>query len=132
VLCGAGILPPDALLFRAVNCSTLGVSVAGLGTVQISGEFLDHLPAFELLPQEALDPGPNEFRIFSPILIKDNRVIAKMTCALGRDEGTDPAVILYVPQEGRFVFAPIAFDGAVPARLQQNQIRFTVDARFTC
>ena len=107
----------------------LGVPVTGTAPLEISGEFLDHVPAFGLLAQETFDAGPNEFRVFSPLLLKDNQLIANMTGALGRGEGSDAAVALYVPAEGRFVFSPIPFVGAIQGNLQANQITFELDGK---
>jgi hypothetical protein len=41
------------------------------------------------LAHETFDAGPNEFRVFSPILIKDDQAIANMTGALAQEQTSD-------------------------------------------
>jgi hypothetical protein len=52
------------------------IQVAGLGTIGVEGEYLDHIPPLVYHPQETLDPNPKEFRIAAPVLVRDNEVIA--------------------------------------------------------
>lgn len=102
----------------------LNVSVAGFGTMEIFGEFRDHEPA--LFPDATLDPGPDELRIWSPLMIRDSRILADMAGAFvgTSPQESDSGVVFYVPNEGRFVFALMPFEGAIEADIQINRIYF--------
>jgi len=103
----------------------LSVPIAGFGTMEIYGEFRDHEPP-PPDPDATLDPGPDELRIWSPFLIRDNRILADMSFAYAgtRVQPLDLAIVLYVPKQGRFVFSLKPFDGAIEADIQANRIQF--------
>jgi hypothetical protein len=108
---------------------TLSVPVAGLGSMEVSGEFLDHMPVMAMNPQAALDPAQNEFRVLSPVLIRDNQVLINMTGGSATASGNDPAVVLYSPKLGRFIFSSVPFEGAVEGKIQVSQISFTLEGK---
>lgn len=104
----------------------LSVPIAGFGTMEIYGEFRDHEPPLPS-PDATLDPAPNELRMWSPLMIRDSRILADMAYSfLGSPtQDSDSAVVLYVPKEGRFIFALTPFEGAIEGDIRSNRIQFT-------
>lgn len=109
----------------------LNIPVVGFGTMEILGEFRDHEPPLPG-PDAILDPGPNELRMWSPLLIRDNRILADMSYAfLGSPtQDSDSATVLYVPKEGRFIFALRPFEGAIEGNIRSNRINFEENGHF--
>jgi len=107
----------------------LSVQVAGLGPIEVSGEFLDHMPAIGTNPRESLDPAQNEFRVLSPVLVRNNRVLFNLAGDSAVGTGYDPAVILYSTRLGRFIFSPASFQGAIEGKVQGSQISFTLEGK---
>lgn len=107
----------------------LSVAVADFGTVEVSGQFLDHMPVMASNPRETLDPGEAEFRILSPVLIRDNQVLVNMADASAIPDEKDYGVTLYIPGEGLFIFSPVPFEEGAEARVRNgsNQIEFTAE-----
>jgi hypothetical protein len=102
------------------------VQVPGLGSIEVSGEFLDHMPVLAMNPRAALAPAQDEFRFVSPVLIRDNQVVVNLAGGSATATGSDPAVILFSPGSGRFIFSPVRFQGAIEARLHAGQVGFTL------
>ena len=109
----------------------LKVAVAEFGTVEVSGELLDHMPVMASNPREALDPGEAEFRILSPVLIRGNQMLANMAGAMAIPDEGDDGAILHIPREGLFIFSPVPFEeGAeVAVRHGSNQVEFTAEGK---
>ena len=85
-----------------------------------------HLPV--MAPNlETLLPEPGEFRLSSPVLIRDNQVLVNMAGSMASSTEIDPATALYSPGLGRFVFSTVPFQGAVEGKLQLSQITFTLE-----
>jgi len=74
-------------------------------------------------------PVPGEFRLLSPALIRDNQLLVNMPGSMVADTETDPdpAIALYSPGLGRFVFSTVSFPDAIEGKLQTNQITFTLE-----
>ncbi len=103
------------------------IHVAGLGTVEVEAEYLDHIPPLVSHPQETLDPNPKEFRIVAPVLVRDNQVIANAD-GFSIDTGTpDATLMLYVPGEGRYLISMVPFEGAVEGSVHLGKITFSLD-----
>lgn len=107
----------------------LGVQVAGLGTMEVSGQFVDYVPIVPHRPNEPFDPLPEEFRLWNPVLLRENRVLVNMAPFKATDTGNDAAAMLYSPGLGRFIFSSVPVQGAIEAKLQANQITFTLDGK---
>jgi hypothetical protein len=103
----------------------LNVPITGFGSMEILGEFRDHEPPLPG-PDAILDPGLNELRMWSPLLIRDTRILADFSnMFLGSpSQDSDSANVLYVPKEGRFIFALKPFEGAIEGDIQANRIQF--------
>lgn len=107
----------------------LEVQIAGLGVMEISGQFLDYMPAARNRPNEPLDPAPDEFRLWHPVLICENRVVADVSGSSATDTGNDAATSLYTPGLGRFVFSLVPFEGATEGKIQISQMSFTLEGK---
>src|SRR5262249_31678834 len=101
------------------------VPVTGLGTIELHGEFLDHMPTIPSRPFEALEPQENEFRIASPMLVRDGEVVFNMKGHTATATGNSkPSVMLYAPGVGRLVLSDEPFDGAIESKVTMSQIEF--------
>jgi hypothetical protein len=81
---------------------------------------------------KTLLPEPGEFRLFYPVLLRDNQVLVNMASSGGvaaTDTDPNPAVALYSPGLGRFVFSPVPFQGAIEGNLRLSQISFTLEGK---
>jgi hypothetical protein len=107
---------------------TLEAQIAGLGTMEITGQFLDYTPA-AANPNEPLDPGPDEFRLWHPVLICENRVLVNVSSSSATDTGNNAATALYTPGLGRFVFSTVPFEGATEGKIQVSQMSFTMEGK---
>jgi hypothetical protein len=106
------------------------VPVAGLGPIEMTGEFLDHKPALFIAPEETVDPQANEFRIVSPVLIRGKEVVFNLSGAASIDsEGRGPGVAIYWPGEGRYLISPAPFKGAVAGHVFDSQISFSLEGQ---
>jgi hypothetical protein len=104
------------------------IQVAGLGTIGVEGEYLDHIPPLVYHPQETLDPNPKEFRIAAPVLVRDNEVIANAGGGSSIDTGSpDATLMLYVPSEGRYLLSAVPFEGSVQGNVHLGQIAFSLE-----
>jgi hypothetical protein len=102
------------------------VEVAGLGRIEVEGEYLDHIPPLVYRPQETLDPDPKEFRIVAPVLVRDNQVIANADGSSIDTGASDATLMLYVPGEGRYLVSLVPFEGAVEGSVHLGKITFSL------
>jgi|GEM_PF-1180420 len=103
------------------------IQVAGLGTVQIETEYLDHVPPLVFRPQETLDPNPKEFRIVAPVMVRDNQVIANADGSSISTGSADATLMFYVPGEGRYLISLVPFEGAVEGSVRLGKITFSLE-----
>jgi hypothetical protein len=104
------------------------IVVPGFGTIEMEGKYLDHVPALLYSPDEALDPKPNEFRVVSPVLVRDNEVIANAEGSSSIETGDpDATLMFYVPKEGRYLVSVRPFDGAEEGTVHLGQIKFSLE-----
>ena len=115
----SGSLEPD---------KSLGVPVEGLGNTEVSERFMGHEPVMLSNPRE-MDPEPGKFQLLSPVLIRDSQVLINITGSMVAATEKDEAVMLYSPGLGRFIFSPVAFEGAIEGKLRFNQISFTLEGK---
>jgi len=106
------------------------ISVPGLGQIEVTGEYLDHIPALLFRPDEPLDPQKNEFRIVSPVLIRGKEVVFN----LGRSDSTDSGdpeatLMIYFPGEGRYLISTVPFEGSVAGNVELGQIKFNLEGQ---
>jgi hypothetical protein len=103
------------------------IQVAGLGPMEVEGEYLDHIPPLVYRPQETLDPNPREFRVVAPVLVRDNQVVAKADGSSIETGSADATLMLYIPGEGRYLVSVIPFEGAVEGAVHLGQIAFALE-----
>lgn len=103
----------------------INVPVEGLGNMEVSAEYLDHVPMTEN-PVAALDPTRDDFRVMSPVLIRGNQVLLNLT-GMSAIENSKDAVMLYSPGLGRFVFSLVPVQGATEGRIQTSEVSFTLE-----
>ncbi|HET9377720.1 MAG TPA: hypothetical protein VFO40_22295 [Chthoniobacterales bacterium] len=103
------------------------VEISGMGEIALMANYLDHVPTLIYRPDEALDPQANEFRVVTPVLIRDKQVIASMDGTSIWNGTSDAALMLYVPEDGRYLVSATQFDGAVEGNTHLGQIDFTLD-----
>jgi len=107
------------------------LSVQGLGSIQFAGDFIDHKPPSFFTPEDTLDPGANEFRIVSPVLIRGREVIFNQLGVAASTADTKPGtgIWIYAPGAGRFLFSPAPFKDATEGSIFDSRIKFTVDGQ---
>ena len=103
------------------------IRVAGLGAIEVEGQYLDHIPVLVSLPQETLDPNPQEFRVVAPVLVRDNQVIANADGESIDTGDSDATLMFYLPGEGRYLISVVPFEGAVEGSVHLGKIRFSLD-----
>jgi hypothetical protein len=106
------------------------ISVAGLGKVEITAKFLDHRPPILYQPEEPLDPKKNEFRIVSPVLIRGKEVVFNGGGSSSIANGdADPAVMIYIPRDGRYLVSTVPFQDAIEGTVGVGQIKFRLEGQ---
>ncbi len=115
----AGSLPEIQSWFTPGE--TLAVPNTGELKLTVSGGWSDHIPVGGHAP---LDPGANEVRVISPLLLKNDMVVGDMADGGADGDGPDDAVWFYVPGEGRFLLSTTQVNGAVTASVHLNRIVF--------
>jgi hypothetical protein len=103
------------------------IPVSGLGEIELTGEYLDHMPALRYGPDESLDPRKSEFRIVSPVLVRGKEIVLNLVGSSSIDSGDqDATLMIYNPGEGRYLISTVPFEGAVEGSVQLGQIKFNL------
>jgi hypothetical protein len=106
------------------------ISTSGLGEIELTGEYLDHMPALRRRPDESLDPRKGEFRIVSPVLIRGKEVVLNLVGSSSIDSGDqDATLMIYNPGEGRYMISTVPFEGAIEGSVELGQIKFTLEGQ---
>lgn len=105
---------------------TLSVPNTGELKLAMTGEWADHIPVGG---HGLLDPGPNEIRLVSPLLLKNNAVAGDVPGASANGDRLGNGVSFYLPGEGRFILSLTPIAGAVPAAVQLNRVSFESDGQ---
>jgi hypothetical protein len=103
------------------------ISVTGLGSMEITGQFLDHRPPSFFSPEDTVDPRADDFRIVSPVLIRNKQLVFNFAGASTSGALRQGGVAIYWPGEGRYLFSPTPFEGAVEGVVDVSQIHFRLD-----
>lgn len=106
---------------------TLHIKISGLGEAELTGELLDHMPAFPLSPGESLDPAPNEMRLISPLLLRGRQAIIDSNGNIVSGTAKDGAVWMYEPRVGRLIVSAQNFQGAVKGKNKESRIDFEIN-----
>jgi len=112
--------------YRLDPGQTLRINIPGLGEAELTGELLDHMPAFPFSPAETLDPAQDELRLVSPVLLRGRQAIIDMG---GTAKGTakDGAVWVYQRGVGRLIVSAQNFEGAVKGENNESRIDFEIN-----
>lgn len=102
----------------------LNVEIPGLGRMLVTGDLLDHMPPFFGIDVKT-DPDPNKLQVVSPILLRGKKILIDF------EGGTviEPAVQMYVPDNGLWIFSLRPLEGAVEAKVKQNRVSFELDGQ---
>jgi len=103
------------------------ISVADLGTLEVEAEYLDHIPPLVDRPQETLDPQAREFRIVSPVLVRDNQVIANSDGSSIDTGSSDATLMFYVPGDGRYLVSSVPFESTVEGSVHVGKVSFVLE-----
>jgi hypothetical protein len=101
---------------------TLKVNVPGLAPLAIKGNWLDHMPS--LMGMHTIDPGPEELRIISPLLLQGKNVIGDMEGGAVTEDKLDSAVWIYIPKQGSYFISLAQLKGGIQADVRLNRITF--------
>ena len=83
----------------------LKVDVADVGTLTLTGEWMDHMPILIGLHGQDMSPGPGEIRFASPLLLKDKKLVGDL---VGFSVESSARMIriwaswMYIPGQGQF------------------------------
>ena len=102
---------------------TLKVETEGGAELPVTGEWMDHMPAFPGAHQE-VDPGPSELRVFSPLLLRGKAVVGDLGTSGAAVDKSGEGVEVYLPGAGRFRISLSPMPNAVASRVQMNRISF--------
>lgn len=103
------------------------IDVANVGTLALTGEWMDHMPILISPRGPDLSPGPGEIRIVSALLLKDKTVagdLAGLSGAINPTDDPDQALGIYMPGEGRFLLSQLPMSGAIEAYVDLGRVSF--------
>jgi hypothetical protein len=103
------------------------IDVADIGTLTLTGEWMDHMPILIDPRGPDLSTGPGEIRIVSALLLKDKIVagdLAGLSGAINPTDDPDQALGIYMPGQGRFLLSQLPMSGAVEAYVDLGRISF--------
>lgn len=106
---------------------TLKINAEGLAPITIRGNWLDRMPAF--VGEQSMDPGPEELRIVSPVLIREKQVIGDLVGGAATEDRLDWAVWVYYPRQGSFLISNAPLRDAIKAKVTLNCIDFIADGQ---
>lgn len=106
---------------------TLKVNVPGLAPLTIKGNWLDHMPS--LAGMHTIDPGPEELRIISPLLLQGKNVIGDMDGGAVTEDKLERAVWIYFPKQGGYFISLVELKGGIQADVRLNRITFEDNGR---
>jgi hypothetical protein len=88
---------------------TLKVDVPGRAPLTIKGNWLDHMPS--LVGTHMIDPGPDELRIISPLLIQGTNVVGDMEGGAVTGEQARPGRLDRLPEARQLSLLAFAAQG---------------------
>jgi hypothetical protein len=104
----------------------LEVGVVGLGAITVTGEFMDHMPSIPA-GDEVLDPEPDELRVVSPLLVRDNKVVLDFAGMTLIADTRAQGVQMYKSGLGRYLLSLSRLKGAAEGKVEQSRIFFEMD-----
>lgn len=107
----------------------LEVDVPGAGTMLVTGEIMDHIPALALSPSEQKDPKPGELRFVSPVLLRGDEMVSDLPGTTVIVTEKHHGIDLYAPGEGLFHISLWPLQGAVEGRITLSRVSFQLDGQ---
>ena len=110
---------------------TLKVDMPGVGTLVVTGEWMDHTPVFYHNPAlmgETMDPNAEELRLVSPLLLRDRQEIGE-TSDSAKATAPGDAIQVYIPSHGRYLLSLEPMQAAVEANVRLNRITFELNGQ---
>ena len=105
---------------------TLPVDVSGLGVINITGEWTDHIPTL-LTDNHDLDPEAGEFRMVSPLLLKGKEVVGDMQGGSAIGDKPEDEIFIYFPGQGRLDLSLLPMNGATRGEAKLNRVTFKIN-----
>ena len=102
----------------------LKIVVPDLGTLTLTGEWMDHVPALIGSSNHELDPQADELRVVMPLLLKDRKVVGDLKVASATADKMGECILIYFPGEGLFVLSLSPVPGAVKAQVTMSRVSF--------
>lgn len=121
-----GSLPEERYSFSPGK--TLKVDVPGGGVLTLTGEWMDHLPVLGYLGGN-LDPGANELRIVSPMMLRDNQIAGDVEGGSATTDEAGQAVFLFLHGQGSFAFSLSPMPGAVRGHVNVSRVTFEANGQ---
>lgn len=106
------------------------ITVPGVGEIALSGEYLDQ--AITVVAPSETDSSAKRsgVRIVSPVFLRNKELLAHLDGSmLFASTDTAPALMIYIPNEGRFIVSTAALPGGVPGTVSGNSISFSLDGQ---
>jgi hypothetical protein len=109
----------------------LRIDVDRLGSIAVTGEWLDHVPYFANMDLEHnLEPDADQVRMVSPILLKGDRVLYDTRGGIAiTGSQPDAAFWMYVPGSGLYVLSLSPAKSAVQGHVAENRVSFEIDGQ---
>lgn len=106
------------------------IAIAGWGSMEITGEYIDHVPPFPFSPDDTIDVKPNVFRLAAPVLLRGKEVVFNFGGGSSEfDDKPGSGGAIYWPGEGRFLFSLRPFPGAVEGKVFGSQVEFQMEGQ---
>ena len=107
---------------------SMDLKIPDLGTLTLTGEWLDHMPILIGLHGQDVSPSPGEVRFASPLVLKDKKLAGDLVGSIGGVFSTDDldlnAVVIYIPRQGRFLISQLQMKDAVKGRVSLSRLSF--------
>jgi hypothetical protein len=110
---------------------TLKIDMEGVGTLAVTGQWMDHTPVFYHNPAlmgETMDPNAEELRLVSPLLLRNKQEIGEMSDSATTTAPGD-AIQVYIPSHGRYMLSLEPMKGAVEANVRLNRVTFELNGQ---
>ena len=110
---------------------TLKIDMQGVGTLVVTGDWMDHTPVFYHNPAlmgEIMDPNADELRLVSPLLLRDKQEIGEISDS-AKPTAPGDAIQVYIPSHGRYLLSLEPMQGAVEANVRLNHITFELNGQ---
>ncbi len=109
---------------------TTHIEIAQGIALTLTGQWTDHVPSFVAQGNSHdLDPGPDELRMVSPLLLQGKTIAGDMSGGIATVDKPNMAVDVYMPPAGRFLVSLTAAQGAAAGKVDMNRISFTLDGK---